>query len=156
MWSSLSSPIMKLTEGATLWNTSAFLCFYFIQAPKIIREFTPFLHSFFTFFISLHHHSAKLCSCYPRTQSPRFRGAKRLNQTCLALATTHETNRCCIVSSSLSHRGHLSGWGSPLFSSLSAVQHLMQIAHQRNILHLFGAQDFYSLFQGSKVTDPYK
>jgi hypothetical protein len=53
------------------------------------------LYSFFTFFITLRHHSAKLCSCCPGTQPPRFRGANRLYQTCLA--TTHETSRCCIV-----------------------------------------------------------
>lgn len=44
---------MKLTEGATPSNTQAFLCFHIIQAPKIIREFTPLLQSFFTFFITL-------------------------------------------------------------------------------------------------------
>jgi hypothetical protein len=45
-----------------------------------------------------------------------------LNQTWLA--TTKETRRCRIVSSSSSHKGHCFGWGNPLFSSLSAVQHL--------------------------------
>ena len=152
--SSLMSLMMELTEGGTPSNTQAFLCFHIIQAPKIIREFTPLLYSFFTFFITLCHHSAKLCSHWLGMQSPRLRGDRRLNYTCLAI--THDTNKCWAVSSSWSHRGHRSGWGSPLLSSLSAVQHLLRIANQRKTLHLFGAQDFQSLFQGSKVTDPYK
>lgn len=37
-----------------------------------------------------------------------------------------------------------------------AIQHLFRIASRRNILHLDGAQDFQSLFRGSKVVDPQK
>ena len=134
--------MMELTEEDTPSNTQAFRCFHIIQAPKIIREFTPLLYSFFTFFITLCHHSAKLCSHWLGMQSPRLRGDRRLNYTCLAI--THDTNKCWAVSSSWSHRGHRSGWGSPLLSSLSAVQHLLRIANQRKTLHLFGAQDFQS------------
>jgi hypothetical protein len=120
----------------------------------MIRELTPFLSSFFTLLIVLRHHSAKLDSCWRGIDPERFSGANRLNQTCLA--TTHEVRRCCIVSSSWSQRGHLSGWGSPLLANLSAVQHLLRIANHRKILHLFGAQDFHSYLQGSKVTEPKK
>jgi hypothetical protein len=114
------------------WNTQAFLCFQIVQTPRIIRVFTPFFCSF-TLLNIIRNQSAKLLSFWQGTKSVSSKGWCNLNHTCLA--TTHVVNRCCIVSSSWSHRGHLSGWGRPLLASLSAVQHLFRIANHRNILH---------------------
>jgi hypothetical protein len=77
------------------------LCFQIIQAPRIIREFTPFLYSLFTFLITLCHQSAKLHSLCQGTQSPRFKGARRLNQT--YRATTQEV----VMNTSPSNKGTL-------------------------------------------------
>jgi hypothetical protein len=44
--------------------------------------------------------------------------------------------------------------GEDLFCSISAVQHLFCMANHKKVLHLGGAQDFQSLFQGSKVMEP--
>ena len=152
--SPFSSRRIELIEGEAPLNMQAFLCFQITQVPNMIREFTPFLCSFDTLLIVLSHQSAKLRSCCRRTVSTRFMGASTLNHTCLA--TTQDVRRCWTVSSSWSQRGHLSGWGSPLLASLSDVQHLFLIANQRKFLHLARAQDFHSLRQGSKVTDPLK
>ena len=111
----------------------AFLCFQIIEAPKIIREFTPLLCSFSTLFIVLRHQLAKLPSFGLGIEPARPIGANNLNQN--SLATTHVVRRCCIDSSSWSQRGHLSGWESPLLASLSAVQHLLRIANPRKNLH---------------------
>jgi len=147
--SSLSKLKIRLTEGETPLKPQAFLCFQIIRAPKMIRELTPFLSSFFTLLIVMCHQSAKLDSCWRRTGPERFSGANKLNQTCLP--TTHEANKCCIVSFSWSQRGHLSGWGRPLLANQSAIQHLFRIANHKKNLHLFGAQDFHRRLQGSKL-----
>jgi hypothetical protein len=55
------------------------------------------LYSFFTFFITLRHHSAKLCSCCPGTQPPRFRGANRLYQTLSCHHTWNQQVLYCFV-----------------------------------------------------------
>jgi hypothetical protein len=148
-----SSLQIMLGEVEAPSKTHAFLCFQIIQAPKIIKVFTPFLCSLLTLLIVVRHQSAKLSSFCRGTESARFSGANNLNQT--YLATTHVVKRC-IVSSAWSHSGHLSGWERPLLASLSAVQHLFRIANHKNILHLAGAQVFQSRRQGSKVTAPKK
>ena len=147
-----SSLQIVLSEGETPSKTHAFLCFQIIQAPRIIREFTPFLCSLLTLLIILRHHSAKLRSFCWGIESARFIRENNLKHTCLAI--THEVNRCCIVSSSWSHRAHLSGWERPLLESLSSIQHLLRIASHKNILHLLEAQDFHRRCQGSNVTAP--
>ena len=147
-----SSLQIMLSEGEAPSKIHAFLCFQIIQAPKIIKVFTPFLCSLLTLLIIVRHQWTKLSSFCRGTESARFSGVNNLNQTCLA--TTHVVKRCCIVSSSWSHSGHLFGWERPLLASLSVVQHLFWITNHKNILHLAGAQVFHSRHQGSKVTAP--
>jgi hypothetical protein len=56
-------------------------------------------------------------------------------QNCLA--KTQFERICCTVSSSLSHRTQLTGKTRPLFFGLSVVQHLLLIASQMKVLHLW-------------------
>jgi hypothetical protein len=72
--SSLRILMMVMTEGATPSKTHPFLCFHKTQAPKIIRELTPFLYFFFTLSNSFRHQLAKFCSCCSGTYPPRFNG----------------------------------------------------------------------------------
>ena len=68
-----------LTKGVAPSNTQAFLYFQIVQAPRIIRVFTPFLCSFFTLLIVLHHQSAKLLSFWQGTKSVSSNGWSNLN-----------------------------------------------------------------------------
>ena len=77
--SSFSSHKIVLTEGEAPSNTQAFLYFQIVQAPRIIRVFTPFLCSFFTLLIVLHHQSAKLLSFWQGTKSVSSNGWSNLN-----------------------------------------------------------------------------
>jgi hypothetical protein len=92
LFSSLRFLMMMLAEGDRPSKTHEFLCFQIILATKIIKELTPFLNYFFTLFITLRHQSAKLRSSWLGIQSPKFKRANTLNQTCLA--TTQETRMC--------------------------------------------------------------
>jgi hypothetical protein len=58
--------------------------------------------------------------------------SKIVNQNCRA--KTQVVRMCCIVSLSWSHKGQLFGCCNPLFSRLSAVQHLFLIASHRKLL----------------------
>jgi len=139
------------TLGESPSNTQAFRCFHKVQAPKMMREFTPFLCCLPTLLVIFLHQVAKLCSILLGTSCCKLSGESTLCQNCLA--NTHVVRICCIVSS-WSQSIHLSGWGSPLFVSWSAVQHLFFMASQRNILYFVGAQDFQRRRRGSNWIDP--
>jgi len=104
-------------------------------------ELKPFLSCFGTFFHDLLHHSAKELTVWLGIKWAKFSGRRTENQNCLA--NTHEVRRCWTVSSAWSEKGHRTGWGRPLFCSLSAVQQRFLIASHINVLHLLGAQDFH-------------
>ena len=109
-------------------KTQAFLCFHRIQAPRIQRELNPFLCCFCTFFQDLLHQSAKETLLLLGVRWVRFKDCRTPNQNWRA--NTQDVRMCWIFSSFWSQRGQRSGWGRPLFCSLSAVQQRFRIANQ--------------------------
>jgi hypothetical protein len=89
---------------APLHQTHQFLCFQIVQAPKTIRELSPFLTNPRVSSSILCHHSRKEGSVRCGVRSWRVTFCRKLNQNCLA--KTHELIRWSMVSSSLSQKGH--------------------------------------------------
>ena len=139
----LSSSACRRIDGRLgVWpsNTHLLRWFQIIQAPTEIRELNPFLVIPWTGSEAVSHHSRK--DVRPgwgaRLSNPNF--LSRLYQK--LLANTHETSRWLMDSGSWSHNGQVLGWMSPLFSNLSAVQHLLWATSQRKKRHFAGAQVF--------------
>lgn len=152
--SSRSSCNMLSMDGCAPWRTQEFLCFHRIHVPNITIELKPFLFPFGVRLQLFLHHSARVWSFWDGTFAVRPKGDSTLNQN--SRANTHPTRMCWVVSSSWSHKVHLSRCGRFLYASLSAVQHLFRMASKRKTLHLAGLHVFQSLFQGSKVIAPLK
>jgi hypothetical protein len=76
--------------GAAPSNTHRFLCFQIIQAPKMIRELSPFLTILRASSSILCHQSKKEGSVSCGVRSWRVTFCKNLNQNCLE--KTHELN----------------------------------------------------------------
>ena len=139
-------------EGDSPWNTALFLWSHRHQAPRMIRELSPFFLVLVTLRHTFPHHSEKFPSSAVGVRCPKPIAARIVCQNCRA--KMHAVRRCWIVSWAWSHIGQTSGCGIPLNCNLSAVQHLFLIANQRKNLHLGGAQVFHNLFQGSKTVEP--
>lgn len=120
--------------GLDLSNTHALWCFHRHHETSITSELKPFLSLLGTRDKAEHHHSCRSRSSGLGTQ--RWRPTKEtvLNHT--SLANRHETSKWFTFSLCWSHIGQCFGWGSPLFSNLSDVQHLFRVASQMKILHL--------------------
>jgi len=73
-------------------NTQAFRCFHMVQAPKMVREFTPFLCCLPTLLVIFLHQVAKLCSLLLGTSCCKLSGESTLCQNCLA--KTHVVRIC--------------------------------------------------------------
>jgi hypothetical protein len=138
--------------GAAPSNTHRLRWFHSIHAPKIIKEFSPFLVRTDVVMCNFSHHPSKIRSLGS--------GAREWRPTCLrtryqnCLAKTQATSRWSMVSSSWSHSGHFSGWSRPRRAKRSAVQHLLWATSHMNILHFRDAQDFQILSQGRNSVAP--
>ena len=139
-------------DGDSPWNTALFLWSHRHQAPRMIKELSPFFLVLITLRLTFPHQSAKVSSSAAGVRCPKPIAARIVCQNCRA--KMHAVRRCWIVSWAWSHIRQTSGCGIPLNCNLLAVQHLFLIANQRKNLHLGGAQVFHNLFQGSKTVEP--
>ena len=141
-----------LSEGESPSKTTLLRWSQIHHTPKMMTLLSPFLELLGTWHSTCFHHSAKEGASTAGVRWPKSKGDNKLCQNWRA--KMQEFRRCSIVSCSWSHKGHTTGWGRPLFSNLSAVQHLFFIANQRKNLHFGGAQVCQSLFHGSKGAEP--
>ena len=131
------------TLGEIPSKTIQFRWFQIIQAPKAIRELTPF--------IIISPEPLSIISHQPVKDTVLGVGARfcslkmHISRNQNSLAKTQETKMWSKVSDSWSQSGHFSGWSSPLFANLSAAQHLFSTDSQRKKWHLEGAQVFQTL-----------
>ena len=104
--SAVASKIVVILGGDPL-NTTLFLNFQIIQAPRIKSEFTPFLVMPDTISAIRFHHCRKFVSSWigARMWSPNFRRVMYQYN----LEKLQETKRWLMVSGSWSQRGHLGG-----------------------------------------------
>ena len=107
---SLSSAVASnsvVILGGDPSNTTLFLNFQIIQAPRIKSEFTPFLVMPDTISAMRFHHCRKFVSSWigARMWSPNFRRVMYQYN----LEKLQETKRWLMVSGSWSQRGHLGG-----------------------------------------------
>jgi len=120
-WSSSLARVRAVVMvGVAPLNTQSFRTFQMVQAPRIMREFRPFLVSPLTIKADLSHQSSNEGSSGCGASVARPKNCSNSNKKCLA--KTQPTSRCWMFSSSWSHSGQRSGWGRPLRASRSAVQ----------------------------------
>ena len=105
--------------GAAPLNTQSFLSFQIVQAPRIMREFRPFLVSPSTVKAALSQQSSKEgTSGYGASAaSPTICRSSNLN----CLANTQPMSRWWMFSCSTSHNIHRSGWVRPVLAFLSTI-----------------------------------
>ena len=135
-----SSPTWDKTAfilGDWLSKTHLFLWFHNTHAPKIIRELRPSQIGPATVSLTSFHQSMKLWLFGCGAQPWSLNCLSMRNQHCLE--KTQATSRWSIDSPSWSQKRHLSGWSSPRFSSLSAVQHFLRVANRMKKRQFGGA-----------------